>query len=866
MFKSFVASLLLASACVLSASPVITIHPQSRTCVTGQPAVLYISVESSVGMSYQWYKNDVAIAGATESSFELPEVSAEDAGAYFIRVTDEESSVDSRVAVIDVITVAEVIDNEDLEISSLYEVINEFVGPHYPQYVETGDSFEGGSAYISNYYNAINDTVKNYLEAVVEGPVILNYAMLNVDGSFGDWRIYVDGDDMDLSSTLAQTGHVSVISDTATLYDYALVLPENKTYTVQFASSWDTQVSTGTFSGSAVYDNIRASKAPVLDISELGEMVKESYEYGEIEYWKFSSFSLGTPSYQLLKDGLVIDESSDGLFALYCMSNSDAGDYQVRVYDEYGEDTSEVFGTVVMSGEEGIGLRDALDVSEEDWTGMDIRFYHYHYSNDGSSASMESNSDCGEFVEDDSYVGGYGVSLTHTKWINSSDLVSTRLEYLTAVDIDVVGPCILEVGDDDYDISFPEGGDCEVFTIGDMTAVSVKEEGVVTVRVGAVAIVDSITLKGSGSAVLDWVDLQMEPLWYRGTSVIAKEAYVGGSFEITVEAVSVGDDGLYELWKSGEKVMESSDGSFYFAIVTIEDAGTYEIRFSDEYGSLDPETFSLNVVDSPDFALDIDNDANLSINNSQGWSTSLASGYDGAEALYGENSDAGSSLDLEFECLDAGYLSFWWKKTGEGNLVLSSDELSFAEYSGSGDWEQVEVYIENSNSPIEVSSDETVLKVSLEGVGQVYLDNASYYRFNYFEKWMSSYMGSLEAMHQVGNSLYLEDHDDDGIPNGMECLFDTDPVVPTISPLDYEIIEVDGERHLRVSGVMKAVVDGIYIEYQVSPDMLNWSYAYRSDHNVQSGGDTVRTISFEDDEAIADGESRFVRLVIKREE
>lgn len=63
-------------------------HPADEVLNEGESTTLSVYAEGEAPLTYQWYKDGVAIEGATEASFSLSNVTAEDAGSYKVVVTD----------------------------------------------------------------------------------------------------------------------------------------------------------------------------------------------------------------------------------------------------------------------------------------------------------------------------------------------------------------------------------------------------------------------------------------------------------------------------------------------------------------------------------------------------------------------------------------------------------------------------------------------------------------------------------------------------------------------------------------------------------------------------------------------------------
>jgi alpha-tubulin suppressor-like RCC1 family protein len=73
-------------------APAITGAPSSLTVNVGQAATFTVTATGSP-LNYQWYKNGVAISGATSASFSLASTVAADAGAYTVTVSNAAGTV-----------------------------------------------------------------------------------------------------------------------------------------------------------------------------------------------------------------------------------------------------------------------------------------------------------------------------------------------------------------------------------------------------------------------------------------------------------------------------------------------------------------------------------------------------------------------------------------------------------------------------------------------------------------------------------------------------------------------------------------------------------------------------------------------------
>lgn len=78
--------------------PVIVTPPTATTIATGQALGLSVATEGQ-NLRYAWYKNDVAISGATKSSYTIASAVVADSGTYKVTVTNSAGSVSAQAAV-----------------------------------------------------------------------------------------------------------------------------------------------------------------------------------------------------------------------------------------------------------------------------------------------------------------------------------------------------------------------------------------------------------------------------------------------------------------------------------------------------------------------------------------------------------------------------------------------------------------------------------------------------------------------------------------------------------------------------------------------------------------------------------------------
>lgn len=78
--------------------PSITTQPQGAAVAENSPVTLSVSATGTIALTYQWYKNGIAISGATSSSYQISNAHSGDAGSYTVTVTNSAGVVTSSPA------------------------------------------------------------------------------------------------------------------------------------------------------------------------------------------------------------------------------------------------------------------------------------------------------------------------------------------------------------------------------------------------------------------------------------------------------------------------------------------------------------------------------------------------------------------------------------------------------------------------------------------------------------------------------------------------------------------------------------------------------------------------------------------------
>jgi aryl-phospho-beta-D-glucosidase BglC (GH1 family) len=92
------------AAAPVAVAPAITAQPSSQTTAAGNSVSFSVSATGTAPLSYQWYKETAAVAGATSDSYTLASPSSQDAGSYSVTISNSAGSVTSNPAALTVIS------------------------------------------------------------------------------------------------------------------------------------------------------------------------------------------------------------------------------------------------------------------------------------------------------------------------------------------------------------------------------------------------------------------------------------------------------------------------------------------------------------------------------------------------------------------------------------------------------------------------------------------------------------------------------------------------------------------------------------------------------------------------------------------
>jgi autotransporter-associated beta strand protein len=142
--------------------PVIAAQPQSVSALMGGTATFSVMVNNSPGLGYQWFKDGVAIGGATGSSFTIQNAQAADIGSYTVAVNNGAGGVTSDAATLSMTAVALVnhapifnggvlegsirqLIGESVALNGAATIIGDLFAPGLPKVILNGSPNYGGT-------------------------------------------------------------------------------------------------------------------------------------------------------------------------------------------------------------------------------------------------------------------------------------------------------------------------------------------------------------------------------------------------------------------------------------------------------------------------------------------------------------------------------------------------------------------------------------------------------------------------------------------------------------------------------------------------------------------------------------------------
>lgn len=135
----------------VGSAPTIVTHPLTQGFNSGSSVSLTVSATGLAPLSYQWYKNNTAISGATSATYTIASAQASDAGSFKVTVTNAIGTVTSNTAVL-ALNIAPTITTQPTSLTvqvglqATFTVVAAGTAPFTYQWKKDGTSISGATA------------------------------------------------------------------------------------------------------------------------------------------------------------------------------------------------------------------------------------------------------------------------------------------------------------------------------------------------------------------------------------------------------------------------------------------------------------------------------------------------------------------------------------------------------------------------------------------------------------------------------------------------------------------------------------------------------------------------------------------------
>ena len=335
--------------------------PDPAPTNTADYAYMQRITTSDLGFTFQWFKDDVEISGASSSRYSIPVMSEAQAGEYFVRISSDCGLVDSDPAQLSVQPPAEITQQPQPQYictggNAYFEVIA--TGPDL-SYQWRKDGLEIEDATESSYtIEAVEAGDAGYYSVVIDNgcTVTSNSARLIVQTAAPT----ITQQPQSLSRCVGQVATFSVTASgsqeqyTFQWYKDELEITgaDEPSYTIEEltlddAGEYSVEVSNGC--GSTMSDVVTLAVGDALTI-ETQPAGPEGGELCEGERWEFAIETTGSDiEYQWKKDGQNIEGATESIYVIEAAVPDDAGTYTVEVTNDCDSLTSEAITILVVA-------------------------------------------------------------------------------------------------------------------------------------------------------------------------------------------------------------------------------------------------------------------------------------------------------------------------------------------------------------------------------------------------------------------------------------------------------------------------------------------------------------------------------------
>jgi len=329
----------------ISHGPIITGHPQSKVIETGDPLEFSVTAASQTPIIYQWRKDGIDLPGATGSTLTIPAVTDTDYGNYDVVLSNGSANANSvLVSLTSSDHINQAIDTEGLDWTLKGEGMIEF---------QTVLARDHNDALAFKTGSPVWLEPEMGIETTFDGPATIEYWYFEGDTTPGYFSPTIDGTRID------RYFHPEYFQLNAyqswTKVEIPVVQPGSHSLEFTLKRYGGYSLEKHVF-----LDQLEINQAPLI-VEELPQVA--ILHPGQPHTLALSATSESDIAYQWRKDGVRIAGAIDETFTISDPQESDTGDYDVVLSNEYGDRISS--STRLIPNE---WLQEALDAPNASFT------------------------------------------------------------------------------------------------------------------------------------------------------------------------------------------------------------------------------------------------------------------------------------------------------------------------------------------------------------------------------------------------------------------------------------------------------------------------------------------------------------------
>lgn len=329
----------------VSNGPIITEHPQSRVIETGNLLELVVTAVSQTPITYQWRKDGIDLPGATGSTLTIPAVTETDYGNYDVVISNSSANANSILASLTSSDhINQAIDTEGLDWTLTGEGMIEYQTVLARDHIDAL-AFKTGSP--------VWPEPEIGIETTFEGPATIEFWYLEGDTTPGFFLPTINGTRIEphINPEYFQNNAYQ----TWTKVEIPVI--ESGSHRLEFTLK---RYGGYSLEKSVFLDQLEINQAPLM----VEDPPRMAILYpGQPHTLALSATSESDIAYQWQKNGVPIAGATDATFTIDDPQNSDTGDYNVVLSNDYGDRVSS--STRLILNER---LQEALDAPHSSFT------------------------------------------------------------------------------------------------------------------------------------------------------------------------------------------------------------------------------------------------------------------------------------------------------------------------------------------------------------------------------------------------------------------------------------------------------------------------------------------------------------------